>query len=87
MLHLLESHSKILGYLLVQLLLVFFSRLVIAQFAEQLKIKDTSQLINGISNVFQKLPKYFTGTTISTSFILLLISGSKLITWKWKQNF
>ena len=29
-----------------------------------------SQLINDISRVFQKLPKYFNGTDISTSFVL-----------------
>ena len=29
-----------------------------------------SQLINGISRVFQTLPKYFNGTFISTSFVL-----------------
>ena len=30
----------------------------------------TSQLINSISRVFQKLLKYFNGTIISTSFVL-----------------
>ena len=30
----------------------------------------TSQLINGISRVLQKLLKYFNGTIISTSFLL-----------------
>ena len=30
----------------------------------------TSQLINGISRVFQKLLKYFNGIIISTSFVL-----------------
>ena len=30
----------------------------------------TSQLINGISRVFQKCLKYFNSTIISTSFIL-----------------
>ena len=30
----------------------------------------TSQLINGISRVFQKLLKYFNGTIISTFFVL-----------------
>ena len=32
----------------------------------------TSQLINGISKVLQKLLKYFNGTIISTSFVLPL---------------
>ena len=31
----------------------------------------TSQLINGISIVLQKLLKYFNGTIISASFVLL----------------
>ena len=34
------------------------------------KIRLTSQLINGISRVLQKLLKYFNGTIISTSFAL-----------------
>ena len=34
------------------------------------KIRLTSQLINGISWVLQKLLKYFQGTIISTSFVL-----------------
>ena len=33
-------------------------------------MKLTSQLINGISRVLQKLLKYFNGTIISTSFVL-----------------
>ena len=31
----------------------------------------TSKLINSVSRVFQKLLKYFNGTIISTSFVLL----------------
>ena len=42
--------------------------LVITQFSDQVKIRFISQLINGISNVLQKLLKCFNGTTISTSF-------------------
>ena len=38
--------------------------LVNTQFLDQVKFKDTSQLINGISNVLQKLLKYFSGTKI-----------------------
>ena len=34
--------------------------------------KITSQLINGISRVLQKLPKYFKGTFILTFFVLPL---------------
>ena len=38
--------------------------LVITQFSDQVRVKDTSQLINGMSTVLQKLPKYFNGTTM-----------------------
>ena len=44
--------------------------LVITQFLDHVKIRLTSQLINGISSVLQKLLKYFSGTIISTSFVL-----------------
>ena len=51
---------------------VFFisllSRLVITQFSDQVKIKDTSQLISGMSKHLQKLLKYFNGTAVSTFF-------------------
>ena len=42
---------------------------VITQYLEQVKDKDTSQLINGISNVFQKLLRCFNETENSTSFV------------------
>ena len=35
--------------------------LVIIQFLFHFNYKDTSQLLNGIFNAFQKLPKYFSG--------------------------
>ena len=41
--------------------------LVNIQFLDQIKVKNTSQLINGISNVLQKLLQYFNSTTILTS--------------------
>ena len=41
----------------------------IIQVDEQVKIRLTSQLINGISRVLQKFLKYFNGKIISTSFI------------------
>ena len=41
--------------------------LVNIQFLDQVKVKNTSQLINGISNVLQKLLQYFNSTTILTS--------------------
>ena len=44
--------------------------LVITQPLDHFDIRLTSQLINGISSVLQKLLKYFSGTIISTSFVL-----------------
>ena len=46
--------------------------LVSTQFSDQVKVTDTSQLINGMSSVLQNFLKYFSGTAISTSFVLLL---------------
>ena len=43
--------------------------LIITQSADQSRIRSILQLIKGISRVFQKLLKYFSGTNISTSFI------------------
>ena len=42
--------------------------LVNTQLSDHVKIRFTSQLINGVSSVLQKLLKCFNGTTISTSF-------------------
>ena len=42
------------------------------QFLDQIKVKDISQLINGMLNFFQKLLKCFNGTKILTSVIVLL---------------
>ena len=42
--------------------------LLIMQFLFHFNSKDTSQIINGISNALQKLPKYFNGMTNSTFF-------------------
>ena len=48
----------------------------IKQSSDQLRTKDISQLINGISSVIQKLLKCFNGTAISTfSFSRLLFSS------------
>ena len=44
-------------------------KLVITQFLFHFNSKDTSQLINGIFNALQKLPKYFNGIAISASCI------------------
>ena len=46
--------------------------LVNTQFPVDVKIRFISQLINGMSSVLQKLLSYFNGTTISTSFVLLI---------------
>ena len=43
---------------------------MITQVDDHVNIRLTSQLINGISRVFQKLLKYFDGTIVSTSFVL-----------------
>ena len=40
------------------------------QVDDHVKMGLTSQLINGISRVLQKWLKYFSGTIISTSFVL-----------------
>ena len=42
----------------------------IAQSLDQVKMRLTSQLINSISTVLQKLLKYFNGTAFSTFFVL-----------------
>ena len=41
------------------------SKLVITQFLFHFNSKDTSQLINGMFNALQKLPKYFNGIAYS----------------------
>ena len=46
--------------------------LINTQFPVHVKIRFISQLINGMSSVLQKLLSYFNGTTISTSFVLLI---------------
>ena len=53
--------------------------LVNARFSDHVKIRFVSQLINGIFTVLQKLLKYFNGTTILTSFSVLLPSDFPLI--------
>ena len=45
-------------------------KLQITQVGDRVKMRLTSQLINVISRIFQKLLKYFNGTMISTSFVL-----------------
>ena len=43
-----------------------FAWLVNTHFLYHVKVKDTSKLSNGMSNVLQKLLTFFNGTTIST---------------------
>ena len=50
-------------------------KLVITQFLFHFNSKDTSQLINGIFNAPQKLPKYFNGIAISTSCVPFLFES------------
>ena len=45
------------------------------QFLDQVKINFISQLINDISNDLQKLLRYFSGTTISVSFLPTLFAS------------
>ena len=42
----------------------------VARFLDQVKIRLSSQLINDILRVLQKLVKYFNGTDSSTFFVL-----------------
>ena len=49
-------------------LVVFVVILVKTQFLDHVKVKDTLQLIKGMSKVLQKLLKYFNGTITSRFF-------------------
>ena len=51
------------------------SKLVITQFLFHFSSKNTSQLINGIFNTLQKLPKYFNGIANSTSCLPTLFAS------------
>ena len=51
------------------------SKLVLTQFLFHFNSKDTSQLINGIFNALQKLPKYFNGIANSISFLPTLFAS------------
>ena len=50
-------------------------KLVITQFLFHFNSKDTSQLINGMFNALQKLPKYFNGIANSISFLPTLFAS------------
>ena len=47
----------------------FVACLVITDFLDHVKIKNTSQLINGMSNIIQILLKWFNATATSTFFL------------------
>ena len=51
------------------------SKLVIMQFLVHFSSKDTSQLIYGMFNALQKLPKYFNGIANSTSCLPTLFAS------------
>ena len=50
-------------------------KLVITQFLFHFNSKDTSQLINGIFNALQKLPKYFNGIANSIVCVPFLFAS------------
>ena len=50
------------------------SKLIITQFLSHFNSKDISQLINGIFNALQKLPRYFNGIVNSTSCVPFLFT-------------
>ena len=50
--------------------------LVKTQFSDQAKIKDTSQLVNTVSNVLKKLLKCFNDTIISTFSVSVLLPSN-----------
>ena len=50
------------------------SKLVITQILFHFSSKNTSQLINGMFNALQELPKYFNGIANSTSFLPTLFA-------------
>ena len=51
-----------------------YSKLVITQFLFHFSSKNISQLINGMFNALQKLPKYFNGIANSTSYLPTLFA-------------
>ena len=56
------------------------------QFADQVKISSTSQLIKDISGVLQKLLKYFSGTITSTLIIPLLLVWPVILALKLNES-
>ena len=48
---------------------LLYALLVVAQFWDEVKIKETPQLINVISGVLQKMLIYFNGTTMPISLV------------------
>ena len=56
-------------------LIILFSKLVITQFLFHFNSKDTSQLINGMFNALQKLPKHFNCITNSIACVPSLFTS------------
>ena len=56
-------------------LIILFSKLVLMQFLFHINSKDTSQLITGIFNALQKLPKYFNGIANSIACVSSLFAS------------
>ena len=46
------------------------------QFSDQVKVRDTSQLLKGMSKLLQKFLKCFSGTTISRFFLVFVFPCS-----------
>ena len=58
---------------------VYVVILVKTQFPDHVKVKDTSQLIKGMSKVLQKSLKYFNGATISRFVLVFVFPRSVLL--------
>ena len=58
--------------------------LVIVQVDDHVKMRLISQLSNSISRILQKSLKYFNGTIISTSFVLLLALAFSVIFYRFR---
>ena len=63
------------------------SKLFITQFLFHFSSKDTSQLINGIFSVLQKLPKYFNGIANSISCLPFLFTSHLHLHYKYYLLF
>ena len=53
------------------------------QFSDQVKVRDTSQLIKGMSKPLQKLLNYFNGTAISKFYLVFVFPCSVFSPSSW----